>query len=77
MPEVDEDAPEILVVLLDAVVHGADVLLVEEAGGKVTDVHGLELDFSQGDQLTKNQGVIVTNGILRDAVLAAYKNVSG
>jgi 3'(2'), 5'-bisphosphate nucleotidase len=57
--------------------HAGGVLLVEEAGGKVTDVHGRELDFSQGDQLTKNQGVIVTNGVLHDAVLAAYKKVTG
>ncbi len=56
--------------------HAGGVLLVEEAGGKVTDVHGRELDFSQGDQLTKNQGVIVTNGLLHDAVLAAYRTVA-
>lgn len=57
--------------------HAGGVLLVEEAGGKVTDVHGRELEFHHGDQLSKNQGVIVTNGPLHDVVLAAYAKVSG
>ncbi|MCA9069210.1 MAG: 3'(2'),5'-bisphosphate nucleotidase [Planctomycetaceae bacterium] len=53
--------------------HAGGVLLVEEAGGKVTDVRGRELDFTHGDQLKLNEGVIVTNGPLHSAVLAAYE----
>lgn len=52
--------------------HAGGVLLVEEAGGKVTDVRGRDLDFTHGDQLKVNEGVIVTNGPLHEAVLAAY-----
>lgn len=56
--------------------HAGGVLIVEEAGGKVTDVHGRELDFSRGPKLTENQGVIVTNGLLHDAVLSAYQSAA-
>lgn len=49
--------------------HAAGVVIVEEAGGKVTDVIGKKLDFSQGRTLKNNKGVIVTNGLLHDAVL--------
>jgi 3'(2'), 5'-bisphosphate nucleotidase len=56
--------------------HAGGVLLVEEAGGKVTDVYGRDLDFSQGPKLTENQGVIVTNGRLHDAVLSAYQSLA-
>ena len=55
--------------------HAGGVFLVLEAGGQVTDVHGRELDFTHGDQLKMNQGVIVTNGLLHEAVLAAFKKV--
>jgi 3'(2'), 5'-bisphosphate nucleotidase len=51
--------------------HAAGVLVVQEAGGRVTDIHGRPLDFTRGSSLTENQGVIVTNGGLHDAVLAA------
>jgi len=51
--------------------HAAGALIVEEAGGRVSDVHGQPLDFTQGRTLRRNQGVLATNGILHDAVLAA------
>ncbi|MFV0444679.1 MAG: 3'(2'),5'-bisphosphate nucleotidase [Planctomycetaceae bacterium] len=53
--------------------HAAGVLVVHEAGGRVTDINGKPLDFTRGSALTENQGVIVTNGGLQDAVLAAVK----
>ncbi len=56
--------------------HAGGVLLVEEAGGKVTDVRGSELEFDHGDSLSENQGVIVTNGPLHAFVLDAYRSVS-
>jgi 3'(2'), 5'-bisphosphate nucleotidase len=55
--------------------HAAGVLVTEEAGGRVTDIHGQPLDFTRGASLTENQGVIVTNGGLHDAVLAAVASV--
>lgn len=50
--------------------HGGGVVVVEEAGGRVTDVCGNPLDFSRGFQLENNRGVVVSNGPLHDAVLA-------
>ncbi len=51
--------------------HAGGVLIVEEAGGRVTDMHGATLDFTQGTELKKNRGVVVTNGLLHGEVLAA------
>jgi 3'(2'), 5'-bisphosphate nucleotidase len=55
--------------------HAAGALVVQEAGGRVTDVAGRDLDFSQGYQLRNNRGIIVTNGRLHDAVLAAIEGL--
>ena len=55
--------------------HAAGCILVEEAGGKVTDLSGKLLDFSQGKTLVKNKGVIATNGKLHDIVLKAVQKV--
>lgn len=54
--------------------HAGGVLVVEEAGGKVTDVTGKPLNFNLGRELTENRGVIVTNGALHDRVLEAVRN---
>lgn len=51
--------------------HAAGVILVEEAGGRVTDIAGQSLDFSIGAKLVNNQGVVVSNGSIHDPVLAA------
>jgi 3'(2'), 5'-bisphosphate nucleotidase len=51
--------------------HAAGSLVIEEAGGKVTDALGRTLDFSQGRRLEKNQGIIATNGRLHNTVLEA------
>jgi 3'(2'), 5'-bisphosphate nucleotidase len=51
--------------------HAAGLLVVEEAGGRVTDVAGKPLDFTLAPTLRANRGVIVTNGKLHDRVLAA------
>ena len=42
--------------------YAAAVIVVEEAGGVVTDVDGQTLDFSQGKKLTHNRGILATNG---------------
>eukprot|EP01147_Barroeca_monosierra_P006992 gene6992-9588_t len=39
--------------------HAAGVILVEEAGGKVTDIYGKPLDFSLGRTLVSNTGITV------------------
>ena len=51
--------------------HAAGVIVVEEAGGRVTDMHGQSLDFSQSARLVNSRGVVVSNGDIHDAVLAA------
>ncbi|MGK7888715.1 MAG: 3'(2'),5'-bisphosphate nucleotidase [Leptolyngbyaceae cyanobacterium] len=53
--------------------HAAGAIVVEEAGGRVTDMHGKPLDFSKGAKLVDNQGIVVSNGVIHDAVLAALK----
>ncbi len=53
--------------------HAAGTIVVEEAGGRVTDMHGQPLNFSRGSKLVDNRGVIVSNGTIHEAVLAALK----
>ena len=55
--------------------HAAGMLVVTEAGGRVTDVDGAELEFRHGPRLERNRGVIVTNGSLHDQVIAALRTV--
>ncbi len=51
--------------------HAAGALIVAEAGGSVTDIHGRPLELHHGRELTANRGVVVTNGRLHDSVIAA------
>lgn len=51
--------------------HAAGMIVVEEAGGRVTDARGHDLDFGQGRLLEGNSGIIATNGPIHDAVLEA------
>lgn len=51
--------------------HAAGALLVEAAGGTVTDAHGEPLDFTQGRLLKNNTGVVATNGKIHDEVINA------
>jgi 3'(2'), 5'-bisphosphate nucleotidase len=51
--------------------HAAGSLIVEEAGGRVTDLKGLSLDFSLGRLLDKNVGLLASNGHLHEMALAA------
>ena len=49
--------------------HAAGMLIVEEAGGTVTDAQGSKLDFLQGRRMTANRGIVATNGTLHQRVL--------
>ncbi|MBW2059492.1 MAG: 3'(2'),5'-bisphosphate nucleotidase [Deltaproteobacteria bacterium] len=51
--------------------HAAGSIIVEEAGGRVTDIFGRPLDFSTGKRLEKNKGIVATNGLLHATVLQA------
>ncbi|MEO0716668.1 MAG: 3'(2'),5'-bisphosphate nucleotidase [Planctomycetota bacterium] len=55
--------------------QAAGSLVVEEAGGRVTDLDGKPLDFSRGRTLAENRGVVATNGHLHDAALAALRQI--
>jgi len=56
--------------------QAAGALLVEEAGGRVTDLDGQPLDFGQGLTLARNRGVLATNGLLHDRVLQALQSLA-
>ena len=51
--------------------QAAGSIVVEEAGGKITDLSGNTLDFGRGRKLEGNRGVCASNGFLHDAALAA------
>ncbi|KAJ1921553.1 3'(2'),5'-bisphosphate nucleotidase [Mycoemilia scoparia] len=53
--------------------HAAGSILVAEAGGRVSDTNGDELDFSQGRRLEKNVGVVAANASIYDKVIEAVK----
>ena len=53
--------------------HAGGVLVVEEAGGTVTDIHGKPPEFNHGSTLAENQGMVVTNGNFHDAVVQAVR----
>ena len=56
--------------------HAAGALVVEEAGGIVTDMHGKPLDFGKAERLHDNQGVVVSNGAIHDDVIAALARLA-
>jgi 3'(2'), 5'-bisphosphate nucleotidase len=57
--------------------HAAGMLVVEEAGGRVTDADGKPLDFRHGRTLARNRGVVATSGgPLHDRVIAAIAQAS-
>jgi 3'(2'), 5'-bisphosphate nucleotidase len=61
--------------------HAAGVLIVEEAGGKVTNIHGQPLVWNDQRSWAENQrfahahGVVVTNSLLHTEVMAAINSV--
>ncbi len=53
--------------------HAAGSKVVEQAGGRVTDVNGIALDFSNGHFLQPGTGVVATSGAIHDEVVAAVR----
>lgn len=51
--------------------QAAGSIIVEEAGGRITDLAGNDLDFTQGRKLARNRGVLASNGPLHAAALEA------
>jgi 3'(2'), 5'-bisphosphate nucleotidase len=55
--------------------HAAGALIVTEAGGTVTDIHGRSLEFHHGRELIANRGVIVSNSRLHTRVIQAIEQI--
>lgn len=55
--------------------HAAGDLLVREAGGQVTDMHGKRLDFGKGRILADNEGVVAAPQAIQGQVVDAVKRV--
>ncbi len=55
--------------------HAAGQIVVEEAGGRVTDVDGKPLDFRHGRSLASNSGVVATAGSIHARVIEAIREV--
>jgi 3'(2'), 5'-bisphosphate nucleotidase len=53
--------------------QAAGSVVIEEAGGRVTDLRGVPLDFGAGRLLSANQGVVASNRLLHDDVLSAIR----
>ena len=57
--------------------HAAGLLLVEEAGGRVTDLAGRAIELGSGSELTPSAGFLASNGRLHGALLAAAASELG
>ena len=55
--------------------HAAGLIVVEEAGGTVTDANGAPLNFLTGKRMHENRGIVATNGKLHQHVLKALSNL--
>ena len=53
--------------------HAAGAALVAAGGGKATDVDGTPLDFASGATMARTRGMVVTNGLIHDQVLAGVQ----
>lgn len=51
--------------------QAAGSIIVQEAGGRITDLAGRPLDFTQGRTLKNNRGICASNGLLHDAAIQA------
>jgi len=53
--------------------HAAGAVVVEEAGGRVTDLDGKPLNFSEGRLLGNHRGIVCSNGAIHERVLQACR----
>ena len=49
--------------------QAAGSIILEEAGGRITDLAGKPLDFTQGRTLANNRGIFASNGLIHDQAL--------
>ncbi len=55
--------------------QAAGSIVLEESGGRVTDLAGRPLDFSRGRTLQGNTGVLASNGSLHERALKAVREL--
>lgn len=55
--------------------HAAGMIVVQEAGGTVTDANGAPLNFLKGKRMHENRGIVATNGKLHQHVLNALSHL--
>ncbi|KAF9578665.1 hypothetical protein BGW38_005429, partial [Lunasporangiospora selenospora] len=55
--------------------HASGSLLVSEAGGIVSDIHGNPLDFSKGRTLKVNSGVVAAHAMIHGRVVDAVQKI--
>ncbi len=55
--------------------QAAGSLVLEEAGGRITDLDGRPLDLTTGRSLRNNRGILASNHVLHDSALAALRQI--
>lgn len=55
--------------------HATGSLIVEEAGGRVTDMRGRDLDFRSDPLMKRNRGFVVSNGAIHNRVIEALSEI--
>lgn len=55
--------------------QAAGSIVLEEAGGRISDLDGKPLDFTTGRSLLNNRGILASNGLLHPAALEAIRKI--
>lgn len=55
--------------------HAPGAIIVTEAGGKVTDLDGKPFDLTSNIKMENNRGILASNGIIHEQVLAQIRNL--
>ncbi len=55
--------------------QAAGSLVLEEAGGRITDLGGKALDFTTGRSLVHNRGILASNSLLHPAAIQALRKI--
>ena len=55
--------------------QAAGSIIIEEAGGRVTDLDGAPFDFTTGRSLLNNRGVVASNGVYHAVALQTLKEL--
>ncbi|MDZ7721340.1 MAG: inositol monophosphatase family protein [candidate division KSB1 bacterium] len=55
--------------------HAAGAIIVQEAGGTVSDIFGTPLNFGLGQTLKDNKGIVVTNGIFHNQTIETIERI--